>query len=794
MLKNYLKVTLRNLVKFKTYLLVNIFGLSLGLACTILAAVLVLNENSFDRFHTKAEHIYRINKYYTNDGGVTNKSAESSGLMGPQMLSEFSEVKSFARFQPWFDPEVISYNDQHILEGEIAFADSTFFQLFDFDLLVGDPKTVLSNPKSLVVSETLAAKLFGSAEPVGKIVELLGTTFQITGIAKDAPKNSHMQFGAVISWASTLSGEGNLNYGFLNNWITQVTNTYLELVPGADIASMEERMVEMLATNLPERKDDYKLYLQHFPDIYLKSDDIQAGNFKLRLGSQSFVAIFNFIAIFVLLIAAVNYINISTSKAMRRAREVGVRKVLGAQRGQLFTQFIGEALFITFISGVFAILFVDLLIPYFNTITDKHLDSAQIFSPTMLGLVVTIILTTSFISGAYPALVLSGFKPSSVLKSGKADLIRGGALRKGMIVFQFFLATLMVTAALVVYNQNEFLLNKDTGLDSEQVIVVPLNDELSNNVVALRQEVEKHPDVICTSASPAAIGGGTYGTTVTPQGFTEPIDIRLFRVDYDFIDVYGISMVQGRAFDRDFQTDAGAVIVNEAFLRQAGWQDHDGKTLKFSNNIDLPILGVTEDFNYYALSSNAIEPIVMYIQLFPNYLAIRISGNNVSDVISHVKAAHNQLEERYPFEYYFVDEWFARQYSAEQNFLKIIGLFSLMSIAISCLGLYGLVSYFIEQRIKEIGIRKVLGASVGSISMMINGHFLKLILLSMLISIPFSFWLMSKWLDDFAYRIDLGVAPFVIAAIITILVALMTTNNQALKASRSNPVESLRHE
>ncbi len=795
MLKNYLKITFRSLLKFKTYLLVNVLGLSLGLACTIMALILVMDEYSFDDFHSKADNIYRINKFYTNDAGVVSKTAESSGLMGPQMLTDFPEVKAFVRFQPWYDEQVITYNEINIKEEFIALADSNFFEVFDFELLEGNPKSLLAQTKSIVLTRSLADKIFGNKNPMGELVEIFGLKFMVTGIAADVPRNSHIQFQALISWSSTLSGDGNLNFGFLNNWISQTMNTYVEMEQGFDIATVEAKMADMLATHLPERKDDYRLYLQHFPDVYLGSDDIQFGNFNLRIGSQSFVIIFNFVAVFVLLIAAVNYINISTSKAMRRALEVGVRKVLGANRGQLFVQFVGEALMITFISGLLAILIVDLSIPYFNEIAGKHLTNSLLFQSDIILSILGIIGATSLISGAYPALLLSSFKPATVLKAGKGSVFQGGTLRKGMIVFQFFLATLMITAAIVVYDQNNFLINLDVGLDSEQVVVVELKNQASQKAEIIQQELEKHPDILNTSVCPATIGGGTYGTTVIPEEFSDPIDIRYFRVDNDFIDVYGIEMAQGRAFDENLTIDRNAVIINESMAKFLGWENAVGKTVQFGENRpEIPVIGVTKDFNYFGPNRNSIDPMVMVIDETASSLAVRVSGNNVSEVIAHIDKTYSSVEDKYPFEYYFVNEWFARQYEAEQKFLTIVTIFSLLSIIISCMGLYGLVSYFIELRVKEIGIRKVLGASVGGIALMINQHFIKLILISLLVSIPVSFWLMTSWLDDFAYRINLGVLPFVLSALLITFIALLTTNNQAIKASRRNPIKSLRYE
>ena len=795
MLRNYFKVTIRSLFKFKTYLLVNVFGLSLGLACTILAGVFVIDEYSFDTFHSKADNIYRINKFYTNDAGVVSKTAESSGLMGPQAFADYPEVKQFVRFQPWYNQEIISFEETNIKEEFIAFADSNFFKLFDFQLLQGDPNRVLSSSKSMVLTKSLASKLFGSEDPVGKVVEAFGINLVVNGVVEDMPRNSHIQFNALVSWTTTLPGEGNLNFSFLNNWLAQTMNTYLEMQPGFDQAEFKSKMATMLATHMPDRTEDYELYLQHFPDIYLKSDDIQFGNFNLRMGSQSFVLIFNFIALFVLLIATVNYINISTSKAMRRALEVGVRKVLGANRKQLFAQFVGEAFLITFISALLAILIVDISVPYFNQIADRHLTTDILLQSDVMLFILGIVVLTSLISGAYPALVLASFKPAIVMKTGKSGVFQGGTLRKVMIVFQFALATLMISSALIVYNQNSFLLNMDVGMASEQVIVVDLKEGAAENAQVIKTELEKHPNILNTSVCPASIGGGTFGTSAFPEALSEPIDVRLFRVDYDFIDVYGIEMAQGRAFDENLTSDQNSIIINQAMADFLNWDDALSKTVKFSENgPSISIIGVTKDFNFMGANRNQIQPMVMTINPSPSKLAVRLSGENISEAINYVDEVYSSFGTKYPFEYYFVDQWFAKQYKSEQNFLKIVAIFSVLSIVISCLGLYGLVSYFIELRVKEIGIRKVLGASVLGITLMINTHFLKLIGISLLVSLPAAFLLMGRWLEDFAYRIDLGALPFIMAALLTTIIALLTTNNQAIKASRRNPVKSLRYE
>jgi putative ABC transport system permease protein len=795
MLKNYFKVTLRSLIKFKVYLLVNIFGLSIGIACTILAGVFIIDEQSFDRFHVNADNIYRVNKYYTNDAGVTNKASESSGQMGPQMQVDFPGVKQFVRFQPWFGDEIISYGDINLKEELVAFADSNFFKMFDFELLQGDPDLVLRDPRSMVLTASMADKLFGDKDPIGEVVDLLERKFVVTGISKDVPRNSHIQYEVLVSWSSTLGGEGNLNYSFFNNWLAQALNTYVEIQPGADILTLEEKMAGMLATHLPERTEDYKLYLQHFPEIYLKSEDIPFGNTKLRLGSQRFSLIFNFIAAFVLLIAAVNYINISTAKAMRRSLEVGVRKVLGASKKQLFIQFLGEALLITTLSGLLAILIVDISIPYFNELVDKQLTNTLLFEPKIVLLSIGVVLLTSLISGAYPALALASFQPSAVLKTGKGNSIKGGLARKVMIVFQFSLASVMITSALIVFSQNDFLLNKDVGLDGEQVLVVELKGESDDNSSLIEQELLKHPDILNVSSCNVAIGGGSFGTTVIPEGFTNPVDVRYFRVDFDFVDVYGIEMNQGRNFDPKIATDRNAVVINKSMADLIGWEDAVSKKIKFQENQpELAVIGVVEDFHYTGLNYSKVDPVVMYIDERPGYLSIRVSGNNMRGVIDQIDNVYSSFEAKYPFEYYFVDKWFAKQYKSEQNFFSIITIFTVLCIAISCLGLYGLVSYFIEQRVKEIGIRKVLGASIASIALMINRHFIRLIVISLIVSVPVSFWLMQSWLEGFVYRIDIGFTPFILSALLITFIALLTTNKQAISASKRNPVQSLKSE
>lgn len=794
MIKNYIKFTLRNLRKLKVYMLFNLLGLTVGISCALLAVVFFLDETSFDKFHSKADQLYRVVRTTSTENGVTDVRPDVSGLLGPTLTEKYPDVKTATRIIPWFNEAVLSYEQRNLKMSQLVFADENFFETFDFELLRGNPADVLVAPNSIVLTETVAEGLFGSMDPIGRtIVGLNDVNFNVTGIVADAPENSHITFNALMSWSSTTQN-GPLSFRFINNWLAQTVYTYLEMTPGFDQSGFETRMNETLYENLPQREEEYELALQPFTDVYLGSTHMN-GSRDVKLGSYELLKIFGAIAAFILIIACLNYINISTSKAAKRAQEIGVRKVLGATKRQLTIQFIGDAFVLCLISTMLAILLVDLFIPYFNSITDKAISSATILTTDTLVYVGGLLLAVSLFAGFYPALVLSSLKPVQSLKKINAKGARG-LLRQAMMTFQFALSAIVIIGAVVVYQQNDLLMSKDLGFNKEQLIVMNLPGSLQNQGDALKNELETHPDVMMTSLCQAAIGDGTFGSGTYAAQSREEISTEIFRVDYDFLKTWQLELAEGRDFDRNLPSDAGGVIVNEAMLKAAGWTSGTDKKLRFQleGGPEATIIGVVKDFNYAPLTAYTVGPAVLYLDARKSNLTVRVSGNNMRDVLDHMETSWSKFEERVPFTYYFVDEHFADMYEVESRFFKIIMIFSMISIFIACLGLYGLTAFTIEQKTKEIGIRKVLGAGLMDVLFLINKKFTLLIVVAFALAIPVGYWAASEWLSQFPYRVSIGVIAFVAAGIMVFVVAGLTTSHQAFRASKMDPVNSLRYE
>lgn len=794
MLRNYIRFTLRNLRKLRAYMLLNLLGLTVGISCALLAVVFFLEETSFDKFHSKADQLYRVVRTTNSENGVTDVRPDVSGLLGPTLTEEYPEVASATRIIPWFNEAVLSYEQRNIKMNQLVFADDNFFENFDFELLRGNPDDVLTAPNSIVLTQTVAEGLFGSLDPIGKtIIGLNDAKFNVTGVVADAPENSHIMFKALISWSSTTQS-GPLSFRFINNWLAQTVYTYLEMTPGFDQPDFEGRMNQTLYRNLPQREGEYKLSLQPFTEVYLGSIHMN-GSREVKLGSYELLKIFGAIAAFILIIACLNYINISTSKAAKRAREIGVRKVLGATKNQLTLQFVGDAFVLCLISTLLAILLVDLFIPYFNSVTGKAIISASMLTAETLLYVGLIMVAVSLFAGFYPALVLSSLKPVQSLKKASGKGVRG-VLRQAMMVFQFSLSAIVIIGAVVVYQQNDLLMSKDLGFNKEKLIVLNLPGSLQNQADALKNELETHPDVVMTSLCQAAIGDGTFSSSIYAAQSTEEISTEIFRVDFDFIKTWQLEMAGGRDFDRNQPSDAGGIIVNEAMVKAAGWTDGVGKKMRFQREggQEVPIIGVVKDFNYAPLTAYTVSPAVLYLDARKSNLTVRVSGNNMREVLDHMETSWGQFEERVPFTYYFVDEHFADMYEVELRFFKIIMIFSMISIFIACLGLYGLTAFTIEQKTKEIGIRKVLGAGLLDVLYLVNKKFTALILIAFTLAIPVGYWASAEWLSQFPYRISIGVMAFVAAGLMVFIVAALTTGHQALRASKMDPVNSLRYE
>ncbi len=799
MILSYFTVAARNFKKNKVHTVITISGLSLGIMATLLALMFIIDERSFDQFHSKKDRIYRVNKIFVDPNKVESKNGESSGMIGPTMRDDFAEVESVVRYYPWYDQTVLSYGEKTFLMNpqDLSFADSTFFEVFDFPLVTGNPKTVLTRPSTIVISEQIAQALFGNENPIGKtVVGISNLEFEVTGISKPSPRNSHIQFKGIVSWSSTVPqlGPEPLQQDWMNNWIAQGIRTYVLLKEGADPVALEGKFPDFMLKHSPDRADRYKPYLQKFSEVYLYSSDTRYHNLAVS-GSIQFVNLFTIIALFMLAIACINYINISTSKSTRRAREVGMRKTMGANRGQLINQFMGESFLLVTGSTIVALGLVYLALPLFNDLTGKTIPAEQLSDPVVLAGAITLILIVSVLSGSYPSLLIASFNPSEVLRGGGKSKVSGNLPRYALITFQFTASIMMIAATLLVYQQIKFVQSKDLGFDKDHILVLDLTDALKEKREVIQQAVDAFPNVLSTSVGRTALARGSSSTYVIPEGFNpDEVEVRTFPVDGYFQKTYGLQMNEGHFFDPTKASDSAAFIINEALVRRLHWDEPLGKTIKFGPDQPAwPVIGVLKDFNFKSLYDD-VEPLVMWVsKRRPENMSVRFSGNP-APLLTFLEARWKTYETRYPFQYSFLDQDYQKMYTSEDKLFKTLITFAGLSILIACLGLYGLVSYTIEQRTKEFGIRKVLGASVSSLNFLVNSKFIMLVAIAAAVAIPIVIPMIDTWLSKFKFRISLGPEPFVLSILITLAVTVMAVSIHAIKVARANPVESLRHE
>ena len=800
MILSYFTTAARNFRKNKVHTAITITGLSLGIMASIQALMFIMDERSFDQFHTKKDRLYRLNKIFVAANKVESKNGESSGMIGPTMREDFAEVESVVRYQPWFQETVVSYGDKKVLlkGGDLGFGDSTFFQVFSFPLKTGNPKTVLTRPSTIVISEDLAKSLFGDEEPIGKsIVGASNVEFEVTGVSKEVPRNSHLGFKGIMSWTSTVPqlGPAVLQQTWMNNWIAQGIRTYVLLKEGADPTALQAKFPAFMLNHSPDRADRYKPYLQKFSDIYLRSSDTNFANLAVS-GSEQFINLFAIIAGFMLAIACINYVNISTSKSTRRAREVGMRKTLGASRGQLVNQFMGESFLVVTLSAVVAMGLVYLALPLFNELTGKTIPTALLTNPVVISGVIGLVIIVSILSGSYPSLLIASFNASEVLRGGSKSKVTGNLPRYALITFQFTASIIMIAATLLVYQQIRFVQSKDLGFDKEHLLILDLTDDLKEKKEVLQNSVDAFQGVLSTSVGRTALGGrGSGSTYVIPEGFNpDEVEVRMFPADGYFQKTYDLKMASGRFFDPTQASDSNAFVINETLARRLHWDNPVGKTIKFDvGQPSLPVIGVLKDFNAKSLYDD-VEPLVMWMsRRAPEAMSIRFSGNP-APLISFLNTLWKTYESRYPFEYSFLDQDYDKMYASEEKLFKTLITFAGLSILIACLGLYGLVSYTIEQRTKEFGIRKVLGASVSSLNFLVNKKFVLMVVIAAGIAIPVVIPVIEKWLAKFKFKIELGPGPFILAVLITLAVTVIAVSVHAIKVARANPVDSLRHE
>ncbi len=792
MIKNYFRVALRTLWRQKGFSLLNIIGLTVGMTAFFLIFLYVCFELSYDSMHSKAGRIYRV---------VSDVRTPTETLHYPtppvpapvHMAVEFPEVQSAVRISLG-DNWMVIRGDQVFEQDDVATADSSFFGLFDFPLLKGNPQTALKEPFSVVLTETTARKFFGSADPMGQSLTLTRDKFHgtVTGVMKDLPENSHMKISMMIS---TTTMSMNLDTAMDRRWDNYGWSAYLLLKPGADAARLESKFPAFLekldGPDMRRRQMVATLHLEPLRDIYLRSTRDGSGT-----GNIAEVYIFSIIGAFILVIACINFINLATARSAERAKEVGIRKVVGAGKAMLAAQFIGESVILCLVAYALALLCTTLVLPAFNHIAGKTI-SAGIFSPpdyVLVLLAVSVLIGIG--AGVYPALVLASFKPVLVLKGRFVTGARGTILRKALVIGQFTIATGLIIATLVIYNQLGYMRSQDLGFSKSQEIILDVRGDTAR--LAFKNEVSALPGVLSTAMSSTVPGMGTFSDNCqveNPQGDMQTANINVYVVDFDYLRQFQIRLVAGRGFSREFRTDSTqAMILNETAVRQLGYSTAGqaiGKRFKQFGKTG-KIVGVVKDFHFRSLQE-VIKP--LSIRLTPlqcDLLCVHADGHQLPALLAAIERKWKRMLPHKPFSYFFLDEYFDKQYRSEYRFGKLFLYFAGLAIFISCLGLTGLASYSTLQRTKEIGIRKVVGASAGGITLLLSRDFLKLVGWAFLVAAPLSWFFINSWLQGFAYRIPVYWWIFALAGLTAFLVALLTVSFHAIRAAMANPVKSLR--
>lgn len=808
MFKNYLKIAYRNLLKKKVYSFINILGLGIGMACCVLIFMFVQDELSYDQFNEKGDRIYRVvHGYFSEDEQAESNSRENywvwgNAPVGPALELDFPEIEKVVRFSGKADI-LFTIGDQTQQEEGIVFMDSTVFDVFSWELVEGDPQKALVAPYSVVLSESTAKKYFGDQEALGKTLkgsEVAGRAnpgdYTVTGVMKDLPSNSHLKFNTLLS----LSTFHQSRPSAFDSWGYVDTYTYFLVSEIFDQQAFEAKLPEFLARRASEENGpNYTIGIEPLKDVYLRSEvQRQPG----ETASLTNIYVFSVIGLFILGIAIINFMNLSTARSMERAKEVGIRKSIGADKNSLIFQFLGESLVIVFLSAIVAVIFVSLAMPLMNQLTGKELILNSIVNWQTIPFFLGIVLVVGLLAGSYPALILSSFRPVSILKGINKSDAKGANLRKGLVVFQFSLSIALIAGTIIVYNQMSHLLDKDMGFDKEQMLIVDYNyDGQVNNVSsALENELENNPNIVSVAFSRSVPGSHfpNAGTIIeNPEGEMIQQGQAIFQVGLDFIDHFDLELVAGRSYSRDYPSDStSALVVNEAAARQYGYSnpaDIVGKKFDQWGRAG-EVIGVVKDFNYISLH-NTVEPLTLPFEAYASrYMSIKVNTGNLPTTLSEIENVWKELAPHRPFIYSFLDEDFNSQYESDFRFRQIFTTFSVLAIMIACLGLLGLATYTAEQRTKEIGIRKVLGADVGSIVGLLSKDFIKLVLIAILVATPVAWFGMNKWLEGFAYQVPVHWWVFFVSGVLAVIVALVTISFQAIKAAMMNPVNSLKNE
>lgn len=802
MLRNYIKTAVRSLRKNIGFTAINVLGLSIGLATCLLIVFYVVDELSYDKYNTKADRIYRVTvEAMLNGHGGTYATTE--GPLEAALKDNFPEIEKVTRL---IDNNGIAVSaskfsirkgSTNIQEKKVVYTESSLFDVFTLPMIVGDPKKSLDDPHTAVITESTAKKYFGKTDVIGQVLTINDTSlYRITGVIKDVPLQSHFNYDFFLSFST-------LPESHWKGWGYSGVHNYLLLRPGANVKNLESRIAQLEIKNSPVTAGTwttggnyFRTKLTPLLDIHLKS------NAQLELdkgGSIQYVYIFSFIAAIILLIACVNFMNLSTARSSNRAKEVGVRKVLGSARKDLIAQFLTESTLVTLISTFIAIALAILLMPLFNQVAGKQLGFTPQSLMWLVPSLIIIVLVVGFLAGSYPALYLSGFQPIQVLKGKLSAGFKNSFLRSSLVVFQFGISIALIICTLVIYNQLNYIHNKNLGFDRDQVLVIKNTNVLGKQAASLKQELKQMPGVVnATMSLYQPTGDDHMKTGLFPD---RQIDVKkdilseFWSVDEDYINTMGLQLVSGRNFSKDMASDTAAVIVNEAFAEKFGQKDPLNKFI-YRDSYGLQqfhIVGVVKDFHFESLKDK-ISPLVLVYSSDNGAISVKVKTADLSGLISKIENKWKQFSPNQQFSYSFMDQDFDATYRSEQRLGALFISFSTLAIMIACLGLFGLAAYAAEQRTKEIGIRKVLGASVSGIVGMLSMDFIRLVVIALLIAAPLAWYFMNKWLQDFAYRTQFHWWILAIAGLVAILIAFATISFQSIKAALANPVRSLRSE
>ena len=789
MIKNLLKTAIRHISKHPGYSLLNVLGLTLGISCALFLIIYVSDEVSYDRYHKNADRIYRVSSKITEpDDQFTWNVAQIP--FGPQVVQDYPEVQAFVRFIN-MPRGLYKYEDKEFVEENFYYTDSTLFDIFTYKVLRGEVKSALRDPKKIVLTETVAKRYFGGSDPVGKTLTEGNNTFEVTGVIEDVPFNSHFRFQA-------LAARNNLPKQ-LGSWGTFGVFTYLLFPAGIDINTFQTKMQDMYDAHMKTIFGPLNIKIEYILEPITKIHLYSTNPGEPEpTGSITYVLIFGIVAVFLVLIAAMNYMNLATARSTRRAREVGLRKVAGSRRLPLILQFLSESVVLTVISLIISIILLIVLLPKFNLLAGKSFRPDILFSPVVLISIIAVILVAGILGGSYPAFFLSRFSPVTVLKGEITQGSAGSLFRKILVVIQFTVSVAMIVCTLVVFRQLNYLKSMDKGFDQKNVITLQLNQGMVRKYPVLKQTLLENNEIkyVTSTNTPMGEGSGKIIFNVeTDQGMAQR-GINFAIVDHDFIETLGIKMISGRDFQQDMPSDTlKSVVVNQTFVNRMGWKDPIGKKIEAgnANNLRARVIGIIADYHQTGMY-NKIESLLLAYRERNNIIYIKLSGYNTKETISFIETKWKEVFPDQPFSYAFLSERFNRQFEADEKRGLIFTMFTILAILIASLGLFGLASYMVEQRTKEIGIRKVFGANENVIIRLISRDFLILIGISIIVALPAAYYFMSNWLENYVYRTKISLFLLIGAAVFTIILTFITISYKAYQAAVLNPASSLKTE